>query len=495
MDSDRASRVAWAESCLEAKAAAVAADPLRPTYHLAPRAGSCGDPNGPVYLGGRYHMSCQHGPGFRWGVPVPEWDGGDNGSANIGWGHASNADLVHCRHEPVALMPEPGSHDGNLCASGSAVLDDEGQPVIFYTAADPQSPCAARPADAQLREWIKDPGNPLIKAPAGVDDKAALAADSQAFRDPFLWREGDLWRLIVCSMIPGHGGAILRFQSTDLESRDYTGVMASGMGEHCIAWECPKFIPFGDKALLVVSPLFDNIGPNLRADVVHTIGDYKGDGEFAPVEGLPLEIGGHDYFYATQCLKAPDGRWLLRGMNLGGCSPDHPWTGNIPLPRVVRLTEEGRLAQEPARELEALREEHWKSDAPAVDGELAAGMSSATCEVVAELEPGSADVIALEVRGSDGFASSTRIAWDQSAGELEFAGRRTPFELWPGEEAFRLHVFVDRVVVEVFINGRLAGTFRAGQDASDAAIRLVTEGGPAALRAFDVWELHPGWEG
>ena len=31
------------------------------------------------------------------------------------------------------------------------------------------------------------------------------------------------------------------------------------MGEHCMAWECPNFLLFGDIGVLIVSPLFNNL--------------------------------------------------------------------------------------------------------------------------------------------------------------------------------------------------------------------------------------------
>ena len=64
-----------------------------------------------------------------------------------GWGHASSKDLVYWEHEPVALMPERGSYDPNLCASGCTVIADDGIPTIFYTAAEPQTQCIARSQD------------------------------------------------------------------------------------------------------------------------------------------------------------------------------------------------------------------------------------------------------------------------------------------------------------------------------------------------------------
>ena len=53
----------------------LAADPLRPQFHLLPAKNWMNDPNGPIYWRGRYHMFYQYNPGAAvWG--------------NMHWAHA-----------------------------------------------------------------------------------------------------------------------------------------------------------------------------------------------------------------------------------------------------------------------------------------------------------------------------------------------------------------------------------------------------------------------
>ena len=68
----------------------LAADPLRPQYHLLPAANWMNDPNGPIFWNGRYHMFYQYNPnGAFWG--------------DMHWGHAISPDTVHWKHLPIAL--------------------------------------------------------------------------------------------------------------------------------------------------------------------------------------------------------------------------------------------------------------------------------------------------------------------------------------------------------------------------------------------------------
>src|SRR5215471_3848317 len=208
----------FAEDSLQAR---LAADPLRPQFHLLPPKNWMNDPNGPIFWNGLYHMFYQYNPNAAvWG--------------DMHWNHAVSEDLIHWRHLPIALAPTPGWADADGCFTGSAV-NDNGTATILYTGVKSVDPelatlrdgqhsfrevqCLATSTDPQLRMWAKWK-TPVVQPP----DDARLTG----FRDPFLWRERDQWFLGVGSGVRKEGGRVLLYRSKNLRAWEYLHPLASG---------------------------------------------------------------------------------------------------------------------------------------------------------------------------------------------------------------------------------------------------------------------------
>ena len=76
-----------------------------------------------------------------------------------------------------------------------------------------------------------------------------------------------------------------------------------------------------------------------------------------------------------------------------------------------------------------------------------------------------------------------------------FSGDRAgSFEVLPGEETLKLHIFVDRSVVEVYANGRACITARFyPRHAASLGLDLFARGGTAKAKSVDVWEMNSIW--
>ena len=282
----------------------LASDPLRPQYHLLPAHNWMNDPNGPIYYRGRYHMFHQYNPQAAvWG--------------NMNWAHATSEDMIHWKHEGIALSPTPGSPDRDGVFSGSAVLD-EGKPTVIYTAVAPpampdeatlrdgahtwrETQCLAVAQDDELRNWKKLP-EPVIAAPP-----AGLAVTG--FRDPCLWREGKLWMLILGSGVAQRGGSILLYSAPDLRHWSYLHPLIDGTTSDIKSvnpvdsgdmWECPDFFPLGNKHVLLISTV---------GKVRWKVGTYANQ-RFTPEKEGVVDWGS---YYAAKTMLDAKGNRILWG--------------------------------------------------------------------------------------------------------------------------------------------------------------------------------------
>ena len=187
-----------ASAARETRVSRVEPDPHRPGFHFVPPGGWLNDPNGVGQRDGIYHLFYQYNPH----AAVHD---------RIHWGHATSRDLVRWHDEPVALVPGPDGPDADGCWSG-VLVDDDDTPTLVYSGHRHGSldvMCLAR-GSADLREWRKDPTNPLLRAPDWLD--------LIAFRDHCVWRENGRWRQLIGAGIRGVGGSALLFESDDLRA-------------------------------------------------------------------------------------------------------------------------------------------------------------------------------------------------------------------------------------------------------------------------------------
>lgn len=178
-------------------------DHLRPQYHAMPNTSWTNECYGLMFHNGTYHLFFQKNP---------------NGPYLyfMHWGHLTSPDLVSWKEEKIALSPSPG-FDSFGVWSGTTIKNATGTPVIFYTGVDGVKAGIgmAEATDGFLLEWKEAPENPVIEsAPTDVKHRD--------FRDPFLWKYGDWYYMIVGSGLEFKGGGYLFTYKTLLSGRELT---------------------------------------------------------------------------------------------------------------------------------------------------------------------------------------------------------------------------------------------------------------------------------
>ncbi len=471
----------------------MADDPDLPLYHYMPPGGRLGDPNGLIQYRGQYHLFFQYNPAH----PAP-------GAAH--WGHAVSSNLVHWRDLPIALTPTPGGYDKDGCYSGCAVLHN-GVPTLVYTGIGPQVQCLATAGDDDLVTWKKYEGNPVLH-------RRGVPFSTLGWRDPYAWREEDGWRMTISSGIPDAGGAVLLYKAPDLVGPwQYDGLLFierfwlkdPPMYEN---FECVNFLPIGDQWLLLIS--YEN-----RQRAYWILGDYR-DGVFTPRESGPIDGNMYKHpvgFYAPQAFRDENGRVLLVGwLKDFRETRERLYEGAVSLPRELTV-HGGKLRMTPVPELQALRGEGWNfENLELTEAGLAETLSEARgecLELEARIRPGAARQIVLKVRGTPDSGNDkplqTRIVINRDLQELVIDRRwasagsgiqpnNVGTRLDVGQHELHLRVFVDRSVIEVFVNDSVCLTARVYPGTPEAdRIDVLALGGMATLESLRVWKMKPIW--
>ena len=460
-------------------------DHSRPGYHITPPGNWLNDPNGLIKWDGQYHVFYQYNPGGPF-------------HNSIHWGHVVSDDLVTWRDEPVALTPSPDGPDRDGCWSGCAV-DDDGTARIVYTGGRgrDQLPCLATAESDSLRRWAKYEGNPIIpEVPhdLGITETEHWAAE---FRDHCIWRDGDSWYQLIGSGIQDRGGAVLLYTADTLHDWEYEGpLLVEDEPSSDAIWECPELLDLGQKQLLHVSNY---------EDVLYFIGEIR-DGAFQVDRQGVLD---HGSFYAPQSMALGERSvtvgWLPEARD-GGAQWDAGWSGALSLPRELSLGPDGQLRQHVATEVTQLRTSELSvPDSVTLDSDSHRFEArGAQLELQFTLELGDAAACELAVLESADETERTLLRYTQD-GEL-LVDRSTAshdertatapqgMDVPVPEDGISIHAFVDRSIVELYVNERECLTSRIYPTDPDASgLSFTAHEGDGRIRSLSAWKLGDGF--
>jgi beta-fructofuranosidase len=473
------------DSALRAK---LAADPLRPQFHLLPAKNWMNDPNAPIYWNSRYHMFFQYNPGAAvWG--------------NMHWAHAVSPDMIHWRHLPVALSPTPDGPDADGCFTGSAV-DDHGAVAILYTGVKAAAPeqatlrdgihnfrevqCLAISQDPELRSWEKW-RQPVLQPP---NDPRLTG-----FRDPFLWRDGDLWYMGVASGIRRQGGCVLLYRSRNLREWEYLHPLASGKWteresvnpvESGEMWECPDFFRLGAKHVLLYATagsVFWETGElDSRELLFHT--EKRGVLDYGAYYAQKTQLDATDkrILWGWIPEKRPDAEFSAAG-----------WAGCMALPRVLSIGVDGELEMRVASEAESLRAKTFRfPQQSAAPSERALALKAIKFDgVCSELAWKTASLpSSFELADTAGTWWSLRLEPQGSAAKLTINGASIDLPASSKSER-EFHLYLDASVAEFIYDRKYAMTTRIYRK-PEGALRLVLDDSDLAeLTSLEAWQLRP----
>jgi len=361
--------------------------------------------------------------------------------------------------------------------------------------------CIAQSEDG--KHFVKWAENPVISA-------KDLPVDGQPkdFRDPKLMRTTEGYRALIANRSPDKG-RLLMYSSRDLHTWHCDGALVDDLSEMP---ECPEYFQLGGKDCLITclmnQPMQEYRFQNGHHAVVYLLGREE-NGVLTPEVMESIDLGPD--FYAPETTQLPDGRRVMIGwMQMWGEDAPthylgHGWSGQYTLIRELSLRN-GRLYQQPLRELQALRGKAFQLENLAVDGTMMPqGLRARHCEIDTTLllpKDGKAEIRLLgtaEEYFAIRYDAATRVlSTDRSQCGYTMAANDEPerkpagyAQLAGGGNRIRLQIFVDTSSVEVFADdGVIAMSTLAFPKGSAEEISFA---GQFTVERLTRWELSvPG---
>lgn len=494
-------------------------DPHRPIYHFTRPDGYLNDPNGLCFWEGRWHLFYQ---------------AGDPGC--IHWGHAVSDDMIYWRDLPYAIFPkvEP------FCFSGGTCIDEENHRVIAayygytgYTGfnSDDGYKCGiviATSSDPLLLNWTKvNDGQPVIPdrdAPCWTQPDAPPVKDQKPYQvfDSYIWKEDGVYYLLTAGYTPDpvtgrrfRQTHLLRCTDDDLINWEFVKHFLDNdrFREPGDDGACPYFVPIADgkRALFHFSH---------RGVPKYLIGEYdKSENDFRPFIGGRF-TSGYGVMVAPSAFPCPD-KSVAAIFNMAEQYQPSGWYGTMTLPR--RMTLGGvwgdELCQTPFADLSVLHKDHKEFCDIALESgkrvtlegavgnafELSLTLNSENIPQTFEIDvlrsPDGEETTKLTFFKYRGgmyailpYTTDSIVSLDAGHSSVDTKFYPTPPEVAPvvmqGDEDLNIRIFVDKSIVEVFVNDKQCLNVRAYPIREDSTgITLLAKGADVTVTKLDFWEM------
>ncbi len=475
-------------------------DPHRPIYHYVNPEGRLNDPNGLCFWQGRWHLFYQAYP--------PE-------DSRQHWGHAVSDDLIHWEDLPLAIYPNPE----RACFSGATMVE-EGRVIAMYHGTTVGN-MVATSSDPLLLNWEKVTGKAVI--PIGDE-----SVPPYRVFDPCIWKKDGVYYSLSGGTLPeGPGGKNKRrnflHRSKDLANWEYMHPFTENDQYSRVGDDgaCPYFWPIGDKHIL--------IHYSHTSGGQYLLGDYDtGRDKFVVTDGGNFNFGPSGPAGVHAPSATPDGKGgVIVIFNMNPAKATKGWNQIMTLPRRLTLASDDPLNNlyiEPAGDVESLRYNRQHVDAmrlPANQEIVLDKVSGNAMEIVAEIDPKGSSMVELDVLRSPNKEEVTRIMFFKNRGykhrefgrkgghnkktnsvitidssysstlpDVKSRAPETAQLYMEPNEPLKLRVFIDRSVVEVFVNGKQCVALRVYPGREDSVgVSLRAQGQDAELKSLDAWQM------
>jgi sucrose-6-phosphate hydrolase SacC (GH32 family) len=478
-------------------------DRNRPQFHAMPNGHWMNEPHAPIYYNGKYHLFYQHNP------TGPFWH-------QIHWGHWVSDDMINWTDVGVAIRPHLGVTPDGVW-SGSSILDQNGEPVLFITAGND----ATSPNQGVALCRPKDLTDPLLKEWTCEDDLAIKQIQGTGkfgeFRDPYVFKVDDTYFTLVGSGTTNNrGGTSLIYKSTDLDSFQFMGeLFVSDFNQYPflgLQWELPVFLPLKDEFGNDTNKWFYAISPHpvslSDVEVYYWIGEFNRDtARFTPDHQNPkvLDYGDGAFTGPSGFVDPNTGKSILftiaQGIGANAWQQYYSgWAHSAGMPvELYYNSVSNALNFKPIEQLSNARSETLVDlDNQTFDQANAVldGVGGDLLEIILEVDPNDASSFGINVRQSTTEVTSitynaleNKVIYNSVRSSEETIGfqRIAPVTLINGN--IRIHILLDRSLVEIYLNNQSSITSRIYPVNSESVgISLFTNGN-AHIVNFEVYRM------
>ena|SRR6218665_2602008 len=448
----------------------------RPQFHFTPEAKWMNDPNGLIYLNGKYHLFYQYHPESAvWGP--------------MHWGHAESTDLLHWKHLSIALYPDKLG----MIFSGSAVVDKENTAgfgknaliAIFTYHNDEIWKAGKKNTESQAlaysldegKTWTKYKGNPVLNN-----------SGEQDFRDPkVFWNESSSKWIMVLAV----GDKIKVFSSPNIKDWTFESDFKPDDLPDLGVWECPDLFPMKIKStgetkwVMIVN--HGDKAPNGGSGTRYFVGNFDGKTFAENQKSIWLDKG-TDFYAAVTFSNVPDDKKILLGwMSNWQYAPEVPtdaWRSAMTLPRELELTTNGyfyRLEQKiipqflnlltPVFEQKEVKAPYKKENLDLSQAEVSFETPDIT-DAIISLSNTKGEVFTITLSG--GMLVTDR----SNSGKKEFSEKfaEKPQVMPIGEKVSDMRLILDKSSIEILVNnGRYSMTNLFFPNENYSILNIITK--------------------
>ena len=484
-------------------------DPHRPIYHYVNPENTLNDPNGLCFWKGFWHLFYQAYP--------PE-------DPRQHWGHAISKDLVHWEDLPYAIYPNPEE----ACFSG-ATLVEEDRVIAMYHGTKVGNMIAISNDDLLLN-WDKiNSQKPVIKI--NSDDGTVLPY--RVF-DPCIWKKGDFYYSLSGGTLPHiptgrRKRSNFLFKSKDLIKWDYLHPFVEGDNFTKIGDDgaCPYFWPIGEDRYILY--FFSHMSGGQAL-----LGDYdKQRDKFIVTSHHEFNFGAaHPGGVHAPSSSPYQNNKNVVIFNMNNSKDTRGWNQIMTLPREIGIEGKDKINRDilsikPAGNIESLRSKHVSIKSLEIipnQEVLLENISGNSIEINMEVNVDKSPMFELRILRSENSEEFTKISfyknrgfrdWEKYDGwevnkrlnasdsivsidtsysssdpnVLSRPPESAPVYIKENENLF-LRVFIDKSVVEVFVNERQCLATRIYPSKKDSlGVSVLSQGAKSEIISLDAYDM------